>query len=210
MASSKDVKSEKLNDVYSQNRSVEDQRKIYRDWAETYDEQTVNEFGWMGFKPAAEAFAERVTDKSSTVLDAGCGTGLSGVALLEQGFSNIHGLDLSPEMLLVAKKTGAYKTLCEADLTQPLTSGASFDAIFACGVFGFGPPHPEHIHHLVEVLKPGGLAMLTVNGKGWIDMDWDIKLPEVVRKHDLSLEEDLEIPYLEKEDISGKLLVFRA
>ncbi|MGI9350890.1 MAG: class I SAM-dependent DNA methyltransferase [Rhizobiaceae bacterium] len=210
MSSNDDLKSDKLKDIYGKNRSVDDQRKIYREWADTYDNQTTNEFGWMGFKPAAEAFAARVTDKAARILDAGCGTGLSGMALADQGFTNLHGRDLSPEMLRIANKRGVYRSLGEVDLTQPVSVDEPFDAVIASGVFGYGPPHAEHIPHLINAAKPGGIVILTVNGKGWDDMDWDARLHNVVSANQLNLEEQLEIKYLEKEEISGQLLSFRA
>lgn len=204
-----EVKHDKLKTVYGKNRSVDDQRKIYREWAETYDEQTTKEFGWMGFKPAAEAFAARVLDKSARILDAGCGTGLSGIALADQGFTNLHGMDLSPEMLAVAEKTGAYKSLCEVDLTKAIEVGEPFDAVIASGVYGYGPPHAEHLPHLLNAAKAGGIAVVTVNGNGWIDMNWETSLPKMVEENKLHLSEQLEIEYLENEDINGKLLVFK-
>lgn len=203
------VKSDTLKNVYSQNRTVDDQREIYKKWAETYDQETTGDFGWMGFRPAAAAFAQRVTERSCRVMDAGCGTGLSGVALAEHGFSNLHGRDLSPEMLEIAGKTGVYSSLAETDLTNSLEE-APFDAIFACGVFGYGPPHAEHIQHLINAVMPDGHVILTVNGNGWKDMDWESELAAVVKEHSLNLEETLDIEYLEKEKIGGKLLVFRA
>ena len=209
MSKISNVKSDTLKNVYSQNRTVEDQREIYRKWAETYDQETTGEFGWMGFRPAAEAFAQRVTDLSYRVMDAGCGTGLSGVALAEHGFSNLHGRDLSPEMLEIAKQAGVYSSLDETDLTNPIEE-EPFEAIFACGVFGYGPPHVEHIRHLIHAAKPDGHVILTVNGNGWNDMNWEANLGSVVKEHNLKLEETLDIEYLEKEQISGKLLVFRA
>ncbi|MDJ0612505.1 MAG: class I SAM-dependent methyltransferase [Rhizobiaceae bacterium] len=209
MSKIRQVDSDTLKNVYSKNRTVEDQREIYRKWAETYDAETTGDFGWMGFKPAAEAFAQRVSDRTNRVMDAGCGTGLSGMALAEHGYSNIHGRDLSPEMLAVANKTGVYASLEEADLTVPLDE-EPFDAVFACGVFGYGPPHAEHIPHLIDITKPGGKIILTVNGNGWLDMDWENRLSAVVDQHALELKELLDIEYLEKEQIGGKLLVFKA
>lgn len=202
------VKSSKLKNVYG-NKTVEDQRQIYREWAKTYDSQTTGEFGWMGFKPAAAEFAKRITDKNARILDAGCGTGLSGVALHKEGFTNIEGRDLSPEMLDEAKKTDVYTLLEEADLTRPIKVAENYDAIFSCGVFGFGPPDPCHLPHLLNLLKPGGFAVITVNGKGWLEKNWPEKLEEVVKENALKLEEQLDIGYLENEDIDGKLLIFR-
>ncbi len=203
------VKHAKLKDVYG-HKSVEDQREIYKNWAETYDAETLGEFGWMGFKPAAEEFAKRISNKDARILDAGCGTGLSGTALSEQGFTNIHGCDLSPEMLEQAKKTGVYKSLTEVDLTNSINVKEPYDAIFSCGVFGFGPPFPEHLHHLIDILKSEGQAIITVNGKGWVDTNWSENLPKAIEKSDLQLSETLDIEYLENEGIKGKLLIFRA
>lgn len=202
------TKNPKLGNVY-RTKTVEMQKELYRDWAETYEADSVGEFGYVGFETAAIEFAKRVPDKSCRVLDAGCGTGLSGVALMRQGYNNIHGVDLSPEMLKIADKTGAYQTLAEADLTQKL-SIEPFDAVFASGVFGFGPPHPEHLGILIDALVPGGLAVLTVNGKGWDECGWEEKLPIEIKKQGLNLEEQFEIPYLEIEEIRGIVHVFRA
>lgn len=209
MGKSPEPKSDKLKEVY-RDRTVEDQRKIYREWADTYNKQTTEEFGWMGFRPAAEAFAKRLPDREARILDAGCGTGLSGVALAEQGFTNVHGRDLSPEMLAVAEKTGVYQSLAEVDLTEPFPEPQSFDAVLAVGVFGFGPPDAEHLPLLIRAAKPGCPVMLTVNGKGWIDRAWETTLADVIAKNQLDLKEAIDIPYLEKEEIDGKFLVFRA
>jgi len=203
------VKSAKLKSIYGK-KTVDDQKQIYKNWAETYDADTLGDFGWVGFKPAADEFAKRVKDKSALVMDAGCGTGLSGVALSQVGFTNIHGYDLSPEMLMKAKETGVYDMLNEIDLTNPIKVDQSYDAIFSCGVFGFGPPYIEHLRHLLATLKPDGYAIITVNGKGWIDKNWEQELPKVIEQHSLNLEEQLEIDYLENENIKGKLLIFKA
>ncbi|KAG1700384.1 Siroheme synthase [Nymphon striatum] len=163
----------------------------------------------MGFKPAAAEFAKRIADKNARVLDAGCGTGLSGVALHKEGFTDIEGRDLSPEMLDEARKTDVYTLLEEVDLTRPIKVSEKYDAIFSCGVFGFGPPDPCHLPHLLNLLKPGGFAVITVNGKGWLEKNWSEELDKVVEEHALKLEEQLDIEYLENEDIDGKLLIFR-
>lgn len=202
------VKSSKLKSVYDKS-TVEDQRRIYREWAETYDNDTLQDFGWIGFQPAAEEFEKRVADKNAVILDAGCGTGLSGKALFELGYTEIHGRDLSPEMLAKARETNVYQSLAEIDLTQSINEDRDYHAIFSCGVFGFGPPFAEHIRHLTELLKPDGYAVITVNGKGWIEKGWENELTRVVRTHDLNLEEVLDIKYIENENIDGKLLIFK-
>jgi predicted TPR repeat methyltransferase len=44
---------------------------------------------------------------SDRILDFGCGTGLSGLALQNAGFTNIDGLDISAPMLEKAKGAGS-------------------------------------------------------------------------------------------------------
>ena len=53
-----------------------------------------------------------------TILDAGCGTGLSGKALLAAGFITIDGIDVSRRSLEVASMTDAYRTLRAIDLQR--------------------------------------------------------------------------------------------
>ena len=203
------VKSSKLKSIYGK-KTVEDQKKIYKEWAATYDADTTGEYGWMGFRPAAEELAKRITDKNAHILDAGCGTGLAGVALSKLGYDNIDGKDLSPEMLEKASRTGVYQILSEVDLTKTLSIANPYDAVFSCGVFGFGPPYAEHLRHLVAATKSDGYVVVTVNGHGWAEKKWSTELPKVITEFDLNLEAQLDIEYLENEGIDGKLLIFKA
>lgn len=50
----------------------------------------------------------------------GCGTELLGARLGELGYTSIHGVDYSPEMLGVAERTGAYRSLWPAYLNEAL------------------------------------------------------------------------------------------
>ncbi len=209
MSKSKDVKAEQLKSVYG-DMTVEEKKAFYKDWAESYDSDTLDDFGWIGYKSSAAEFAKRVLDKSAHILDAGCGTGLSGVGLKDEGFTNVEGADFSPEMLAQAEAAGVYNNLFELDLTKPPEIKTKYDAVFSVGVFGFGPPFIPDLVNLISLAKPGAPVILTVNGKGWGDKNWDEELPKVIDEHSLTLEEQFEISYLEKEQINGVLLVFRA
>ncbi len=50
-------------------------------------------------------------DRENKILDAGCGTGLVGIALKQKGYESVDGFDLSEEMIKVAAATGVYKSL---------------------------------------------------------------------------------------------------
>ena len=57
-----------------------------------------------------ENFPEKAKDDLK-IIDVGAGTGLIGIELQNLGYSNLHALDISPEMLKEAKKRNIYKRL---------------------------------------------------------------------------------------------------
>ena len=75
-----------LNQAYGI--STLDSRDLYTAWSDSYDKE-VNENGYVTPLRVAEALDRHVLDKNTTVLDYGCGTGLSGQALLKVGFHKI-------------------------------------------------------------------------------------------------------------------------
>ena len=86
--------------------SVAETYDMYEAWADTYD----SELGKNGYQQpfrCAQAL-KAMMPEASNVLDIGCGTGLSGDALKNAGFSNIDGCDFSPAMLEKAELTKAY------------------------------------------------------------------------------------------------------
>ena len=71
--------------------------EIYADWAESYND-ALAKYGYGTPSGIAAALAKSVSLKSR-ILDFGCGTGLSGLALRKVGFTKLDGLDISPSML---------------------------------------------------------------------------------------------------------------
>ena len=94
--------------------SVEETREIYANWAGTYDKD-VADWGYATPKRIALALRLSGANPAKPVLDFGCGTGLSGVALKAAGFSQIDGTDISPEMLALARERGIYDHLWESE-----------------------------------------------------------------------------------------------
>src|SRR4029453_6494827 len=85
----------------------------YQQWAATYDVETLTIGYYLPFQITAWV-ARYVPIGEGPLLDAGCGTGLSGPALKALGYHDIAGLDLSSEMLALAGSRGAY-----GELKQP-------------------------------------------------------------------------------------------
>src|SRR6056297_1259868 len=90
---------------------------FYDRWANAYDAD-VTQNGYATPHRCAEALAAHATRPEAPLMDLACGTGLSGVALAEQGFTCIDGFDISEGMLEKARETGVYRDLHIVDLSS--------------------------------------------------------------------------------------------
>ena len=108
------------------------------------------------------------------LLDVGCGTGFLLDLLSKQRVAHYAGLDLSPEMIRMARQ----KDIPGAELTEGSADrlpfpDESFD-IVTCSQSFHHYPYPENaMREAKRVLKPGGLYILSDTGIGgigaWID-----------------------------------------
>jgi predicted TPR repeat methyltransferase len=97
----------------------------YNELAVNY-EQIYLRVGWPDPKRCAEYCRDLVNVANSTketarVLDLGCGTGLVGKYLNEEGFLNTDGIDASAGMIKEAEEKRVYKDLVELFLGAPAT-----------------------------------------------------------------------------------------
>ncbi|MEO1679473.1 MAG: class I SAM-dependent methyltransferase [Pseudomonadota bacterium] len=135
---------------------AEDAKKLYGDWAATYDTSFGEAWGYVAPRRIAEIYlATRKTADDAPVLDVGAGTGLVAEAL--PGLT-VDGVDISPEMLAQAEAKGLYRDRILADLTAtlPMADG-SYDGLISCGTFTHGHVGPECLPELLRVARPGAL-----------------------------------------------------
>ena len=139
----------------------------YQRWAGTYDQEVGVDNGYAQPARCAAALA-RVAGPYDHVLDVGCGTGLSGVALRDAGFTRLDGCDFSPPMLERAAQAGVYRQLFEADLNAGLDiDGDAYDHAVAVGVFSFGHIRSDALREVLRVVRPGGAVVVGVNDHFW-------------------------------------------
>jgi predicted TPR repeat methyltransferase len=134
---------------------VEELRERYDVWAADYDSD-LDELHWK----APQAGAERCSHfakPGAEILDAGCGTGLVGVALAEIGHDRIVGFDLSPGMLERSAARGVYSELQQGSLLERLPfDDGRFGSVVAVGVFTLGHVDGSAFAELARVTSPGG------------------------------------------------------
>ena len=139
----------------------------YDEWAQGYDGDLAS---WNYQAPAmvAETVVARLPEAGSA-LDVGCGTGLVGRALRERGFAGqVVGLDISQASLDVARESGAYSSVEQADLQQPLPlAGDSVDALVCVGVMTYLPEVEAVWREFARVVRPGGLVVATQREDLW-------------------------------------------
>jgi SAM-dependent methyltransferase len=161
---------------------------LYAQWAATYNADLADpsEEYVAPIKVAQAALrfgAHALLNKSTaTVLDAGCGTGLVAEHLARgilDGSSSsgggggvqvaIDGLDLSPDMLREAGKTGVYRELALTDLTREVPRpDDGYDIVTCCGTFTHGHVGPDPaLRSFVRLVKPGGVVVATVLEELW-------------------------------------------
>lgn len=146
--------------------SVEETYSMYERWAASYDEE-LQASGYQQPARCAAALTMLMPAPGGKILDVGCGTGLSGIALYDKGYRDIDGCDFSPAMLGKAKATGIYDRLMEVDLNRPPLNIAdqTYDALTIVGVFSMQHVKPEVLDNLLRVLKPGGPIVIGLNDK---------------------------------------------
>ncbi len=142
-------------------RSVAETVAIYRDWSATYDEDVLSS-GYVTPTRAATALAP-VVDLAAPVLDFGCGTGLSGLALRDAGFATIDGTDITPEMLERARAKDIYRRLWPSTDGDIGAKSGVYKTILAAGVISLGAAPPETLRWLLELLPTGGHLAFSYN-----------------------------------------------
>ncbi|KAJ4294295.1 hypothetical protein N0V90_007985 [Kalmusia sp. IMI 367209] len=155
-------------------KSQEETRNLYDQWASSYNTD-METYSFTAPRLVAQVLSKylKVPPESTTIVDAGCGSGLVGVELNKLGFHTIDGLDLSEGMLKVAEKTGAYRNLKVTDLTKRLEADDStYDALTCCGTFTHGHLGPDPLPEMARIVKSGGVLAVTILESFWKEGDF--------------------------------------
>lgn len=180
-------------DLNSEHRTI----SFYAKWAKDYDKQMA-QLGYLSPQLISEKLIANLSDKNSRILDVGCGTGLTAVNLTNHGYNNLHGVDISAEMIEVARSRDIYAALQTADINQSLNYQTEFfDGIISSGTFTHGHVGSEPLDELSRILKPKGIIACTVHTALWQEMGFEKKFVEledagILKKIELTMDQYFE------------------
>ena len=148
-----------LKDAKNDNRLTE----VYRDWAKKYDYDNDHVLGTVSQPKSVNLLSTRLKDKTAKIIDVGCGTGLVGEKLKAKDFICFDGLDISKDMLSIAKSRG-YRNLFLGSLNKQLpVLDDAYDAAMCIGVFTHGHVSSDGFNELCRIVKRGGYVCFTIN-----------------------------------------------
>ena len=138
-------------------------RLIFDGFAKSFDQRLTN-LRYRAPDLVAQALAGEglEPDKSLDVLDIGCGTGLSGLALRPYA-KRLVGVDLSQGMLTRARQRECYDELTEAELTQFLSGqNQAYDLIAAVDTLVYFGALESVFTGIAGALRDEGRLIFTV------------------------------------------------
>ena len=169
-------------------------KEFYDGWASKYDSDTADS-EYMGPAFAAKLFtdmdlSEKPDNGDCRILDAGCGTGFVGVALSSHGYKFIDGFDLSEVMAKKAADSGCYREV-KGNIDMMLAAQSypmqSYDAVLSIGVFTLGHVPPEALSVLIELVKPGGILLVSTRSHYYDQSNFQEVVDRMIADGDLNL-----------------------
>ena len=132
-------------------------------YADTFDRDLVDNLNYQSPRLLAQIIAQTLPAGAHLdILDIGCGTGLMGQGL-RAITRTLTGVDLSPNMLVAARRRGIYDRLIESDIVAFLsTQTDQFDLIVSTDVFIYIGDLAEVFAGVRRALRSDGLFCFSV------------------------------------------------
>lgn len=126
--------------------------------AQKYARHTIKDM--PGYTRTLESARQRLRE-SDTVLELGCGTGTTALALAPS-VARLVGTDVSSEMIAIARDKAHAQGCANAEFEvapadHALGAGERFDAVLAFNLLHLLADRSAVLRHAITALKPGGL-----------------------------------------------------
>ena len=187
-------------------KTTEEIMKYYDEWGTNnkYDKDMV-EWDYTGPKETVDTFKKYANNKEIKIYVAGCGTGLVGVELKKNGYTNFDGVDLSQKLLDLVPN-GLYKNLSKADLNIPLNiRDNEYGSVLCVGTFTFGHVKPQALDEFIRITKNKGLICFTINEGIYEEYGFDKKINELTEKNLWKKNEFFKSNYISSKDVNAWL-----
>jgi len=143
-----------------------DIEKLYREQAKKYSDFAISSFSWVYLeRPLMDKVMSMISVKNPKVLDAGCGMGRTLKYLLDQKVpkKNILGVDISSDMLAIAKKNVPHVKTIKSDLTS-LRVKDKFDLVVCTHVLHYLDQKDfiKTFNNFHKLLKKGGVLFFVI------------------------------------------------
>ena len=180
-----------------------DLMNVYQQWAADYDDDNDNLLGTVSQPMSVQILQEYVKKKEQKIIDVGCGTGLVGRELERAGFSNFDGIDISKEMIDIAKRRG-YSNLFIGSLNDKLPfTDSEYDAALCVGVFTHGHVGSDRLDELARIVKPGGIICFTINEGVYASYGFNSKIERLESEHVWKVIELRKNDYMVKKNVKA-------
>jgi len=190
-------------------KTTEEIMKYYDEWGTNnkYNKDMI-EWDYTGPKETVNTFKKYAKNKEMKIYDAGCGTGLVGVELKKNGYTNFDGVDLSQKLLDLVP-SGLYKNLSKADLNRPLNiKDNEYDAVLCVGTFTFGHVKPPALDKFIRITKNKGLLCFTINEGIYEEYGFDKKIKELTENNLWKKKEFFKSNYISSKDVNAWLGIY--
>ncbi|KJX93858.1 type 11 methyltransferase like protein [Zymoseptoria brevis] len=191
----------------------EELKHLYDEWADTYDSGVLDPTqDYVAPTFVAQAVvASYGSIENAKILDAGCGTGLSGLPLHKAGARNIDGVDLSEGMLKVARKLGIYSDLATADLSKPIEKpDGSYDIVVCVGTLTHGHVGPRPaLEEMARITKKGGVVVSTILDDIWEEHGFAAEVDRLKSEGLVEVVSNESKDYRPGAKVTAKILVLR-
>tara|TARA_B100000287_G_scaffold50718_1_gene44940 strand:- start:1260 stop:1850 length:591 start_codon:yes stop_codon:yes gene_type:complete len=174
-------------------------KDIYRKWAPSYEDSFADKWGYVAPIKIANIFLKNFKG-AGPILDVGAGTGLVAENLNRM---DVDGIDISKEMLAIAKTKNIYRNVIEGDLSKRLEiKDQAYNGIVSCGTFSHGLVGPECLDELLRIVKKESLFCCGTIYSVFDELGFGSTLARLVAERRISSPDFEEIKIYSKNDHS--------